>query len=87
MRQQMAEGGQNRQPVTALGVQAPSQVLAKLAEFFGSEVNDHTPKKVEEAVRQGFSQRNQTAGTTRHVEVVGWSPKEGVMAVAVDPEG
>lgn len=85
MRQQMAQGGQSRQPVTAtMGVQAPAQVLAKLAELFGAEVNDHTQKKVEEAVRLGLGGAP-GAAVARRVQVVGWQPKSGVMAVAVDP--
>ncbi len=85
MRQQMAQGSQSRQPVTAVGIQAPAQVLAKLAELFGSEVNDSTPKKVEEAVRLGLNSK-QATGAHRRVQVVGWQAKEGVMAVALDPE-
>ncbi len=85
MRQQMAEGSQSRQPVTAVGVQAPAQVLAKLAELFGSEVNATTSKKVEEAVRLGLNSKEPTR-TARRVQVVGWQAKDGVMAVAVDPE-
>lgn len=85
MRQQMVEGGQSRQPVTVVGVQAPAQVLAKLAELFGSEVNDATPQKVEEAVRMGLKGK-EASGTSRRVQVVGWQAKDGVMAVAVDPE-
>lgn len=85
MRQQMAQGGQSRQPVTAVGVQAPAQVMARLAELFGSEVNASTPQKVEEAVRMGLKGK-ETSDTPRRVQVVGWQAKEGVMAVAVDPE-
>jgi hypothetical protein len=85
MRQQMAEGSQSRQPVTAVGVHASAQVLAKLAELFGSEVNDSTPQKVEEAVRLGLNSKEPTR-TSRRVQVVGWQAKDGVMAVAVDPE-
>ncbi len=83
MREQIAASGQNRQPVTFVGMDATAQVLAKLAGLFGSDVNADTEKKVIETVRQGF---NDAAKSTRRVEVVSWQPTEGVMAVVVYPE-
>ncbi len=85
LREQIAVSGQGRQPVTVVGMQAPAPVLTKLADLFGSKVNEETEKKVIDAVRLGMSVGS--PGTTpRRVEVVGWSPMEGVMAVAVYPE-
>jgi hypothetical protein len=62
--------------------------LAKLADLFGSNVNAATQKKVIDAVRQGMGTEKAAAASTvpRRVEVVGWLPSEGVMAVAVYPE-
>ena len=87
MREKLASGSQSRQPVTAVDMAAPATVLARLADFFGSSVTDDTQKKVVDAVRQGMSATASSTGTTpRRVEVVGWLPNEGVMAVAVYPE-
>jgi hypothetical protein len=85
MREQIAANGQNRQPVTFVGMDATAQVLSKLASLFGSDVNEDTQKKVVETVRQGLDE-SVPSKTTRRVEVVGWLPSEGVMAVAVYPE-
>lgn len=87
MREHIAASGQSRQPVTTVGLQAPASVLAKLADLFGSNVNADTQKKVIDAVRQGMGTEKTAASTVpRRVEVVGWLPSEGIMAVAVYPE-
>ncbi|MES2593967.1 MAG: hypothetical protein V4662_01455 [Verrucomicrobiota bacterium] len=86
MREQIAAIGQSRQPVTAVGMTAPAHVLAKLADLFGSNVNDDTQKKVVDAVRQGMSTDATAKAAPRRVEVVGWAPAEGVMTVVVYPE-
>jgi hypothetical protein len=86
MREQMAAVGQSRQPVTAVGMTAPAPVLAKLADLFGSNVNDDTQKKVVDAVRQGMSTDRTAKESPRRVEIVGWAPTEGVMTVVVYPE-
>lgn len=87
MREHIVASGQSRQPVTAVGLQAPASVLTKLADLFGSDVNADTQKKVIDAVRQGLgSEKTATSTVPRRVEVVGWLPSEGVMAVAVYPE-
>ncbi len=86
MREQIAAIGQSRQPVTALGMTAPAPVLAKLADLFGSNVNDDTQKKVVDAVRQGMSTDATAKASPRRVEVVGWAPTEGIMTVVVYPE-
>jgi hypothetical protein len=85
MREHIAASGQSRQPVTTVGLQAPATVLAKLADLFGADVTADTQRKVVDAVRQGLvTDKKRT--TPRRVEVVGWLPSEGVMAVAVYPE-
>lgn len=86
MREQIAALGQSRQPVTAVGMTAPAPVLARLADLFGSNVNDDTQKKVIDAVRQGMSTESTAKAAPRRVEVVGWAPGEGVMTVVVYPE-
>lgn len=85
LREQIAASGQGRQPVTVVGMQAPAPVLTKLADLFGSKVTEETEKKVIDAVRVGMS-AGSPGSSPRRVEVVGWSPVEGVMAVAVYPE-
>ncbi|TDU73379.1 hypothetical protein EI77_01849 [Prosthecobacter fusiformis] len=84
MREQMVASGQNRTPVTILGMDAPAPILSTLANFFGSDVNAATQKQLLDTVSQGMG--NKTSKTPRRVEVVGWMPNEGVMAVAVYPE-
>ena len=86
MREQIAAVGQSRQPVTAVGMTAPAPVLAKLADLFGSNVNDDTQKKVIDAVRQGLNTEKTDPAAPRRVEVVGWLPSEGLMTVVVYPE-
>jgi hypothetical protein len=85
MREQIVASGQSRQPVTIVGMDASAPILAKLADFFGSDVNEDTQKKVVEAVRQNLGE-SKTSSAPRRVEVVTWLPAEGVMAVAVYPE-
>lgn len=76
--------GQTRMPVTtAGGVNAPAPMLSDLAGLFGSTVTEDTQKKVLETVRKGMGS---SAKPVQRVEVVGWLPSEGVMAVAVYPE-
>ena len=84
MREQMVASGQNRTPVTIVGMDAPAPILSNLANFFGSDVNADTQKQLLDTVSQGMG--NKTSKTPRRVEVVGWLPSEGVMAVAVYPE-
>ncbi|MFN0075064.1 MAG: hypothetical protein ACKVY0_01185 [Prosthecobacter sp.] len=77
--------GQTRTPVTMLGgVNAPAPVLTDLAGLFGSTVTADTQKKVLETVRKGMGESSKSL---KRVEIVGWLPNEGVMAVAVYPEG
>lgn len=76
-----ALGGEK--PVTLIGVNAPSDTLRRLEGFFGVTLTPDNERKILDAVRSGF------AGSTkqqRKVEVLGWWPNEGVMAVAVWPE-
>lgn len=76
--------GQTRTPVTMVGgVSAPPPVLTDLAGLFGSTVTEDTQKKVLETVRRGMGASSKPL---KRVEVVGWLPNEGVMAVAVYPE-
>lgn len=70
-------------PVTLIGVNAPSDTLRRLEGFFGVTLTPDNEQKILDAVRSGF------AGSTkqqRKVELLGWWPDEGVMAVAVWPE-
>jgi len=84
MREQILASGKNRTPVTIVGMDAPAPILTNLANFFGSDVNADTQKQLLDTVSQGMG--NKTSKTPRRVEVVGWLPSEGVMAVAVYPE-
>jgi hypothetical protein len=84
LREQIAAGGQARQPMTVVGMQAPAPVLANLAPFFGGTVNPETQKRLVETVRHSLTDGR---SAPKRVEVVGWLPGEGVMAVAVYPEG
>jgi len=84
MREQILASGQNRTPVTIVGMDAPAPILTNLANFFGGDVNADTQKQLLDTVSQGMG--NKTSKTPRRVEVVGWLPSEGVMAVAVYPE-
>lgn len=82
VREQITAGGQALQPMTVVGMQAPAPVLADLAGFFGGTVNADTQKKLIETVRHGLG----NADKPRRVELLGWLPREGVMALAVYPE-
>lgn len=84
MREQIAAGGQGLQPMTVVGMQAPAPVLANLASFFGDTVNPETQKRLVDTVRHGLTDGR---SAPKRVEVVGWLPGEGVMALAVYPEG
>lgn len=84
MREQMVASGQNRKPVTVVGMDAPAPVISNLANFFGSDVNPATQKQLLDSVSQGMG--NKTSKAPRRVEMVGWLPTEGIMAVAVYPE-
>lgn len=76
--------GQARTPVTmAGGGNVPAPMLSDLAGLFGSTVTEDTQKKVLDTVRKGMGS---SAKPLKRVEVVGWLPSEGVMAVAVYPE-
>ncbi len=84
MRETMLAGGQSLTPVTVVGMNAPAPVLTHLADFFGGDVTADSQKKILETVRNGM-----TTGATKkpgRVEVVGWMPSQGVMAVAIYPE-
>lgn len=83
MRETMLAGGQSKAPVTAVGIDAPAPVLTDLAGFFGSTVNPGTQKMLLETVSKGMSAKSKPP---RRVELVGWSPADGIMAVAVYPE-
>jgi hypothetical protein len=89
MREQILAGSQGHTPVTVVGMNAPSQVLTTLANFFGNDVNADTQKRLLDTVRKGMGSATGSSGTTkapRRVEIVGWLPTEGVMAMAVYPE-
>lgn len=76
--------GSAGKPVTLVGIDAPKDVVRGLEGFFGVELTPDTEKKLLDTVRKGM------AGASKHdrkVEVLGWWPKEGVMAVGVYPEG
>ncbi len=84
IRQTILASGQGRVPVTmAGGVSAPAPVLTDLAGFFGATANEETQKKVIDTVKNGMGSSSRRLG---RVEVVGWVPSQGVMAVAVYPE-
>lgn len=73
----------NQKPVTLIGVSAPVDTLRRLEGFFGAALTPDNEKKILDAVRSGFAG---AANHERKVEVFGWWPNEGVMAVAVWPE-
>lgn len=75
---------QGRTPVTvAGGVTASAPVLSDLAALFGSNADAATQKKVLDKVKAGMGSSSKSL---KRVEVVGWVPSQGVMAVAVYPE-
>lgn len=74
---------QDGKPVTLAGVNVTGETIKSLESFFGAAVTPDSEKKLLDAVRSGLA-GGRKAG--RKVEVVGWWPVEGVMAVAVWPE-
>jgi hypothetical protein len=76
--------GLDGKPVTVLGLTAPNETIKSLESFFGVEMNEASEKKLLDTVRQGLA--GSTAATGK-VELLGWWPNEGVMAVAVYPGG
>lgn len=83
VREHLAIEAQRAKPMTVVGMTAPAPVLADLASFFGDAVNEETRKKLIHTVGKGMGK----AAKPRRVEVVGWAPQEGVMTLAVYPEG
>lgn len=84
IRRTILASGQSRVPVTmAGGVSAPAPVLSDLAGLFGSTADEAMQKKVIETVKKGMGSSSRRL---KRVEVVGWVPSQGVMAVAVYPE-
>lgn len=70
--------------VTLIGIDASKETVRGLESFFGVQLTPDNEKKVLETLRKGM------AGTDKQpqkIEVLGWWPKEGVMAVGVSPEG
>jgi hypothetical protein len=74
--------GLDGKPVTVLGLNAPHEAIKSLESFFGVEMNEASEKKLLDTVRQGLAGSETARGK---VELLGWWPKEGVMAVAVYP--
>lgn len=81
----MLASGQGGKPVTTLDVDTPATIIAELAELFGKQITADTGRAVIDTVRKGLDKPESTR--PRRVEFAGWLPKEGVMAVAVYPEG
>ena len=71
-------------PVTLVGIDAPREVVRGLESFFGVQLTPDNEKKLLDTVRKGMAGASRQE---RKVEVLGWWPKEGVMAVGVYPEG
>jgi hypothetical protein len=61
-----------------------TDVVRGLEGFFGVELTPDNEKKLLDTVRKGMAGASKQ---DRKVEVLGWWPKEGVMAVGVYPEG
>ena len=76
--------GTNGKSVTLVGIDAPKDVVRGLESFFGVQLTPDNEKKLLDTVRKGMAG---TSKQERKVEVLGWWPKEGVMAVGVYPEG
>lgn len=76
--------GTEGKPVTLVGIDAPKDVVRGLEGFFGVELTPDNEKKLLDTVRKGMAGASKL---DRKVEVLGWWPKEGVMAVGVYPEG
>ena len=70
--------------VTLIGIDAPKDTVRSLEGFFGVQLTPDNEKKVLETLRKGMAG---TGGERQKVEVLGWWPKEGVMAVGISPEG
>lgn len=70
--------------VTLVGVDAPKDVVLGLESFFGVQLTPDNEKKLLDTVRKGMAGASKQE---RKVEVLGWWPNEGVMAVGVYPEG
>lgn len=84
IREAILASSQGRVPVSVSGgVTAPATVLTDLAGFFGNTANADTQQKVLDTVKKGMGASSRPL---KRVEVVGWLPNEGVMAVAVYPE-
>ena len=81
----MLASGQSAKPVTMMDVDTPATILAELAELFGKQITADTGRAVIDTVRKGLDKPE--SDRPRRVEFAGWLPKEGVMAVAVYPEG
>lgn len=81
----MLASGQGGKPVTTMDVETPATIIAELAELFGKQITADTGRAVIDTVRKGLDKPK--SDRPRRVEFAGWLPKEGVMAVAVYPEG
>ena len=71
------------QSLTLVGINAPKEMVQGLEQFFGAALTPDNEKKLLETVRKGLAG---TAEQGRKVEVLGWWPQEGVMAVSVSPD-
>jgi hypothetical protein len=83
-RSEVLPQGKEGKPVTLVGIDAPTDVVRGLEGFFGVELTPDNEKKLLDTVRKGMAGASKQ---DRKVEVLGWWPKEGVMAVGVYPEG
>ncbi len=80
-RTSMLAAGETKEAVTCVGVHAPAPVLLNLAGFFGNRVTPDSQKQLLETVKNGLAKPDQKP---RQVQMVGWWPTEGVMAVAIE---
>lgn len=83
-RAEMLPAGADGKPVTLVGIAAPTEVVRGLESFFGVQLTPDNEKKLLDTVRKGMAGASKLE---RKVEVLGWWPNEGVMAVGVYPEG
>jgi len=81
---QFLPAGADGKPVTLVGIDAPKDVVRGLEGFFGVQLTPDNEKKLLDTVRKGMAGASKQE---RKVEVLGWWPDEGVMAVGVYPEG
>ena len=81
---EMLPANPDGRPVTLVGIDAPKDVVLGLESFFGVQLTPDNEKKLLETVSKGMAGASHQ---DRKVEVLGWWPKEGVMAVGVHPEG